>query len=313
MFEQLVFIILGLSGLFIGADFLIRGAKNIAEHFGIPHIIIGLAFISIGTSIPELAVSVSGGLNRLSGIETSGIVFGNALGSVLTLITLLVGILAFLVHLRLDKETVRRQGLFLIAAVLMVFALAFDGELTRLDGIILVFWYFVYYISLWSSHIEYKKGRRVTMHTLKDITYVVVGIMLVLFTSNIVVESGIHLAEVLGVSQSLIGILLVGVGTGLPELSVVLTGFRRNAVGISMGDLIGSNICDLLFSLGIGTTIAGFTIDPVNVWFDLPVLFFFCLTVLYFLYSGRGIARWEGGTLIVMFLIYSIAKIFVTG
>lgn len=313
MIELIIFLVLGLIGLWVGADFLIKGTKNIAEHFGISPFIIGLAFVSIGTSLPEIAVSVTAGFSRLGGVETSGIVIGNALGSSLSQISLLFGILAFLVPLRLNKKMLMKHGPFLIAAVLLVFGLAADGFLSRIDGIILVCAYLAYYFFLWYSNHVLRPGRKVTMHVVKDIVHALIGLGLILFASKIVVTNGIGLADIWGVKQSLVGILLIGIGTGLPELSIAIAGFKRKAMGISMGTLIGSNLCDLLFSLGAGAIVAGFVIDKVNLWFDLPVLLIFSFIVLYFLYTGRRVSKREGTLLIGLFVLYALLKIFVTG
>lgn len=311
--EQIIFLIVGLIGLWVGADFLIRGAKNIAKHFNISEFIIGLALVSIGTSIPEISVSVAGALDRLAGTETSGIVIGNTIGSALSQISLLMGILAFFVPLRLNRKDIFKQGSFLIASVLLIFVLAVDGHFSRLDGLILVLAYLGYYIYLWRDVPIHKPGRRSIVHLIKDIIYIAVGLTLVLLASDVVVDNGISLANHFGVRQSLVGILLIGIGTGLPELSVAVAGFRRKAIKISMGNLIGSNICDLLFSLGAGTVISGFLVESVNLYFDLPVLLFFSFTVLALLYTRRRISKLEGSVLLLLFTIYAVLKLLFIG
>ena len=313
MVEELIFLILGLTGLWIGADFLIRGSKNIAEHFGISHFLIGLAFVSIGTSIPEIAVSIAGALDRLAGLETSGIVIGNKIGSALSQITLLFGILAFVTPLKIKKEIIFKQGGFLIASVILVFALALDGFLSTTDGLIALIAYLCYYIYLWSNHTTYKKGRPITLHLVQNFLYTIMGLGLVILTSNIVVKNGVSFAQSIGASQSLIGILLIGLGTGLPELSVALSSFKHKAMGISMGNLIGSNICDLLFALGAGTVISGFLVDPVFLWFDLPTLLIFSIITLSLLYKKGKLSRLNGAILISLFTIYALLKIFLIG
>lgn len=313
MIELLVFLILGLVGLWIGADIFVQGTKNIAKHFGISHFFIGLAFVSIGTSIPEIAVSVVGGLDRLAGLEASGIVVGNIIGSALIQISLLFGILSFIIPLKLEHDVTIKQGAALLGSVVLVFLLASDGFLSRLDGVIVIAAYIVYYVFSWISHSEHRPGPKPSMNLIQDIVYILAGLALVWFCSDVVVGNGVELASALDIHQSLIGILLVGLGTGLPELSVALTSLRREAVGISLGNLIGSNICDLLFSLGSGTVISGFLVEPVNLWFDFPVLFGFSLFVLFFFYTGRRISKREGLLLIALFLLYAGMKIFVTG
>jgi len=313
MLEQITFLALSLIGLWVGANFLVKGAKDMAQHFGIPHFLIGLTLISIGTSIPEIGVSVAGAFDRLAGIETSGIVIGNKIGSALGQITFIMGCLAFLVPLRMKKEFIYKHGSFLIASILLVFGLAADGYLSQVDGVIALIAYLIYYIFVWVDMPARQKGRPPTMHLIQDIAQVLIGIIIVLLTSDLVVSSSVALADLLNVSQSLVGILIVGLGTGLPELSVAIASFKRKAMGLSMGDLIGSNICDLLLSLGAGTAISGFIVDPINLKFDLPFLFVITVIVLYFLYSGRRISKREGSVLIGIYLLYVIVKIFITG
>ena len=131
--------------------------------------------------------------------------------------------------------------------------------------------------------------------------------------ADIVIKNGINIASSLGVSESLIGILLIGLGTGLPELSVLIASVRRKAIGISLGDLIGSTICDILLALGVGVVISGFLVDKINILFDFPALLVFCGLALFFFYKKRSIGKKEGVILMVLFLLYALIKIFVTG
>jgi len=313
MYEPLIFFTVGLLGLWVGSDFLIRGVKSIAERFGLPHFFIGLAIVSVGTSIPEIAVSVAGGLDRLAGLETSGIVVGNAIGSSLSQISLLFGILAFLVPLQLKRGIAFKYGGFLIASVLLVFGLAYDGYLSKWDGWIAIGAYTLFYLFLISTINHSKRTLHPKTHIVQDIVYVILGLALVLYTSDIVVTNGVLLADLWGVSQSLVGVLLISIGTGLPELSVAIASFRQKAMGISMGDLIGSNICDLLLSLGAGTVISGFVVDPILLWFDIPVLLMLSFLIVTFWYTGRKISRFEGVFLLIIYGIYAYTRIFVTG
>jgi len=313
MYQEIVFLAFGLIGLALGADFLIKGAKDIAEHFGISQLFIGLTLVSIGTSIPEIGVSIMGALDRLNGIETSGIVVGNAIGSSLSQITLILGMLAFLVPLSIKRKDLRKHGAFLIASVILVFGLASDGYLSRGDGFVGIMAYAGYYLYLWYSNHVYRPGPHISFNLVKNSVLGVFGLILVWFTSDVVVDSAISISETLGVSQSLIGILLIGLGTGLPELSVAIISFKRNVMDISMGALIGSNICDLLLSLGIGTMISGFVVESVNLWFDLPVLFIFSLVAMTFFYTSRKLSRKEGLILMGLFVVYALVKVFVTG
>ncbi len=315
MYETIILLILGLVGLCVGADFFVKGAKNIALHLGISQLLLGLAFISIGTSIPEIAVSITGGLDRLAGLETSGIVVGNKIGSALSQIGLLFGLLVTLVQVKFKhkKRLFIKQGFFLVGSVVLVYLLSLDGFLSQLDGLICILSYLGYYVFLWKTYPKSKPKRHESRPLFKNIIVTFSGLALVLTTSDVVVKNGVALAESLGVHQSLIGILLIGIGTGLPELSVVIAAIRRRAIALSMGDLIGSNICDILLSLGSGTVISGFLVDKVNLWFDFPVLLGLSVLMFYFFYSQKGVSRKEGIMLLTIFFIYATVKVFVTG
>jgi len=314
MLVEIIFLCIGLIGLWVGADFLVKGAKNIASSLGLSQLFIGLAFVSIGTSIPEIAVSVAGAFDRLGGLETSGIVVGNKLGSALVQVSFFMGVLAFLVPLYLSRKDTIRHGSFLIASILLFFALSVDGTLNVLDGVILLVAYVVYYVFLIISNINHREHKKKDGKELwKNIIYAIFGIVLVIVTSDIVVGNGIAVAEGFGVSQSLIGVLLIGFGTGLPEFSVAIASWKNKAMAVSMGDLIGSNICDILLALGAGTVISGFVVDPVLLGFDFPVLLVFSFLVLLFLYTKQRITKWEGGVLVGLFLLYAAMKIFMVG
>jgi cation:H+ antiporter len=310
MITDVIFLAVGLLGLWVGADLMIKGVKNIGQSLGISDLFMGLAFVSIGTSIPEIAVSVAGAFDRLGGLETSGVVVGNALGSSIVQISLFIGVLAFLVPLVMDRRETLQHGSFLIASIYLVFGLSLDGMLTAFDGAILVGAYVAYYILLLvSQKIKVRRAKVDRKEFIKDVVYAVFGLAVVLVTADIVVDGAVSLATGLGVKQSLIGLLVVGFGTGLPEFSVAIASARNRVMAISMGDLIGSNICDLLLSLGLGTIIAGFVVDPALLALEIPILVITAFLLLGFLYTRGRISKREGAVLVGMFLLYAIMKL----
>jgi cation:H+ antiporter len=307
---ELIVVIIGLAGLWLGSDFLVRGTKTIARSFGFSQLFVGLTIVSIGTSIPEIAVSITSGLDRLAGIEASGIAVGNAIGSALSQTTLLIGILAFLVPLVISKRETLRQGAFFIGAALLLFFLGLDGELSRWDGVWLLGFYGIYMIILLSTQVIRSKAPEfIWKEFIVSCSYVLFGTGIILLSSDIVVDFSIQLATMWNVKQSLVGVLLVGIGTGLPELSVAISSARQKAMAIGMGDLVGSNICDLLLSIGAGTVIAGFVVDPILVLFDLPMLIVGSSLTMFFLYTRRQISWVEGATLIAVFTVYVVMKL----
>ena len=215
--------------------------------------------------------------------------------------------------MRLKKEQLLKQGTFLIVSILIVVAFSSDFVLTRIEGVIMIAAYFAYVIYIWIGQPTRNPDPTKKGHIFKNVLLALMGLTLVLITSNLVVKNGVGLAESLGVSQSLIGIFLIGIGTGLPELSVALVSFKHKAMKMGVGNLIGSNICDLLFSLGVGVVISGFVVEKVNVFLDLPVLLFFSLVVLGMFYWRKKIGKMEGLVLISLFLVYAFVKFFITG
>lgn len=137
----------------------------------------------------------------------------------------------------------------------------------------------------------------------------IVGLVVVFLTSRLVVHNAIFITINQGLSQSFVGIIIIGLGTSLPELAVTLNAARKKARGLSVGNLIGSNIFDLLIPVGVGSTISEVTVDKALVYFDLPVLFFLSLLVLFFFYKKKGIQRHEAFILVTIFVIYGFIKI----
>ena len=309
MLLELMALTTGLLGLWFGSDLLIRSGKNVARHFGISYFFFGLAFVSIGTSIPEIAVSVAGALERLIGIETSGLVIGNKVGSALSQIAFIMGFLALFAKLKITKKRLYRQGILLLASIVLFFILAYDGMISRWDAIIFLLAYALYYILLFKTEKIKTSGKPPEIAVSKDIIYIIAGLGFILISSNVVVKNGIALAEIWGVAQSLVGLLLISLGTGLPELAIAVMAIRQRAASISLGDLIGSNICDLLLATGLGAVISGFIVGNLILVFDLPILFLFALIFLYFLLRKK-LGRREGIVLITLYVLYVIVRIF---
>ena len=318
---QLTLLILGLIGLGLGANLVIKGAQNIARHFRISEFLIGLTAISIGTSLPEISVSVMGAINRLGGIETSGIVIGDKMGSLMSQITLILGIAGLSGLLVMKRRQLWREGAVLIGSLFLVYFMMFDLYLSRIEGIILILFYIIYFVYLWKS--ERKKEKIIDIEEKQlniikpkleifwDMVLLSAGIGLVVYASNTVVTAGSSIALLWGVPQSIVGILLVGaIGSSLPELVVSIQALRKRSASLSVGNLLGSNICDTLFSLGIGSTISGFMIEPGFLKLEIPLIILMTSLALLFFYTKKKMARWEAAILILFFISYVALKIF---
>ncbi len=329
----ILFIILGFIALYFGSKLIIISLENIANHFGISHLMVGLTILAIGTSLPEIAVSVSGGLDKLTGINPNidGIVVGNKIGSFFTQITLILGILGLSQNIFVSKWELRREGVMLFVSLFIFLLCALDGVLCRIDALILMISYIGYLILIiWSEkkiqraepEIKYSEKERLhkedfkTIKTVvkpysirKDIVFFMVGLLILLIGAEITVLSAHAIAIQLDVPASVVGIFIVGIGTSLPELCADLTALRRESEGIAIGDILGSNICDILLATGSGAIIAEFNVDPVLIYFDIPMLFVAISLAFYFLWTEKTLKRWEAVLLIGFYGFYALIKL----
>jgi cation:H+ antiporter len=332
---SILYLLLGFVGLYFGAKFVIIGLENIADRLQISYLMVGLTILAIGTSLPEIAVSVMGGIDKILGIDPDidGIVIGNKVGSFLTQITLIIGILALSQPIFVSKWELRREGPMLFISVLIFLFFSLDGVLTRFEAIIMIVIYFIYLTIVIMSerhlqklkpdlrNIEKKRldpksfepteSLRKTSSVIKDIGYLLVGLFILLFSAEFTLLSAHDLAKIFRIPENVIGIILVGLGTSLPELVADLTAIRRESYGIAVGDILGSNICDILLATGSGAIIINFNVPLIILIFDIPVLLLILSIVFYLLWSEKTLKRWEGALLIGLYSVYTILKLFI--
>ena len=330
---SLLLLILGFIGLYFGAKFVIIGLENIADRFHISHIMVGLIILSIGTSLPEIAVSIMGAFDKILGIDPNidGIVIGNKIGSFLTQITLIMGILAVSQPIFVSKWELRREGPMLLISILIFLFCSLDGIITQFEALLMIIIYIIYLLFvIWSerrlkkvkqdrSYIEKERLDTVsfepiesphkTSSTFKDISIFLVGLLILLFAAEITLLSSHDLSREFHIPENVVGILIVGFGTSLPELAADLTAIRRGSLGIAVGDILGSNICDILLATGSGAVMISFNVPRIILFFDIPVLFLALFIALYFLWSEKTLKRWEGILLISFYGVYTILKL----
>ena len=317
MIQPLIFLILGLLGLFLGSQLAIRGFENIAHHFGLSQLFIGLTAVAIGTSLPEIGVSVMGAVDILAGLEASavsGVVVGNKIGSFLNQLTIIMGIVGFTGLMCISKRELKREGTMLVLSIVIFFLVALDLKITPLEGVVVTLTYLLYLVYLVKQEATFKSTPKVEeekpkIHPVKDLLMILVGMGALLVAAEFVVESSVQLAELWSVPTSVAGLLIVGLGTSLPELSLDITALRRGATGIAVGDMIGSNICDILFSLGAGAMISGFTVEPVLLWFDTPFMFLVAFLVVGLFLRNMRLERKEALVLILVYVSYVLLKL----
>jgi len=309
--QEIFLIIIGLIGLWLGAGLVIKGAVNIAKYYKLSQVFVGLAILSIGTDLPEIVIAINAAIHSAIGnTDTSGIIIGNAIGSSFSQISIVLGSAGLLGYLTLNKRHLYVDGIMLLGSVLLVILLGIDGKITRVDGIVLIVVYLIYYFRLFhQERIAKKIKKKVSKYIRKDILFLIIGIAIVIFTSELVVDNSISFAENFGIRQSFVGIIIIGLGTSLPELALALNSVRKKASGLSVGNLIGSNIFDMLIPVGMGASISELKIERSLVLFDLPFLLLLSFIVLFFFYRKKGLQKTEAIILMGLFILYATLKI----
>ena len=327
------FIFIGFVALYFGAKFIIISLENIARRLNLSHLLVGLTILAIGTSLPEIAVSVMGGVDKLYGIDPNvdSIVIGNKIGSFLIQITLILGILGLSQSIFVSKWVLRREGVMLFLSVFIFLLCAIDGIISRIDAIIMIVAYFLYLLLIIKSEKKIARAelktktsekKRLDPHSFetvdshsetssmkKDVVIFIIGLIILLIGAHVTILSAHMLAIELNIPANVIGILVVGFGTSLPELMADLTALRRRSDGIAVGDILGSNICDILLATGAGAIIAEFRVDPIFIMFDIPMLFLAISLAFYFLWTEKTLKKWEAAFLISFFGFYVILKL----
>lgn len=246
---QIILLIIGFAALMKGADWFVDGAAGIAAKLGIPQLIIGLTIVAMGTSAPEAAVSVSAALKG-----NTGICIGNVLGSNIMNILLILGITSTIVTLRVADSTVKYEKPFMIMISVVLLVVGYIGNVVSfMDGIVL--WglflvYLAYLFVMTKKRQGEEEFEEITMKTWQMIAVLVIGLVLIIVGSDLTVDSATHIAKVLGVSERIIGLTIVAFGTSLPELVTSVTAARKGSADIAIGNIVGSNIFNILFVTG---------------------------------------------------------------
>ncbi|MBE9046691.1 calcium/sodium antiporter [Pleurocapsales cyanobacterium LEGE 10410] len=305
-------LVAGLVLLVVGAEFLVKGASRIAAILQIPPLIIGLTIVAYGTSAPELSVSI------MSSFTGQGdIAVGNVVGSNICNILLVLGLSSLVAPLIVTKQIIRSDVPIMIGVSLLLLMFSWDGELSRVDSIILSVGGILYTLSLIYQSSkqgteqdefaqEYSFSDEVTPSLwFKNIVFVIGGSALLIFGSRWLVNSAITIAQYFQVSELLIGLTIIALGTSLPELATSVIASVRGERDIAVGNVLGSNIFNILAVLGIAGTISpnGINVSQAIIQFDAPVAIAVAFACLPIFYSGKKIDRWEG----LLFLFYYLA------
>lgn len=315
MVTYLLFVV-GFAILIKGADLLVDGSASIAKKLKIPAIVIGLTIVAFGTSMPELVVNIFA-----SAQGNTGLAIGNILGSNIANILLILGISAIIFPLAVKKHTTWKEIPLSLLAALVVGILANDilidktgtSALTRVDGLILISFFIIfvaYIVGIAKEGFFEQKTEIKEIGTGRSFFYVLLGLAGLTLGGKWIVDGAVQIATVFGISQSLIGLTIVAVGTSLPELATsAVAAYKKNA-DIAVGNVVGSNIFNLFWVLGISSIIRPLPFQPVmNIDIGMVVLASLALFAFMFIGKERFIERWQGVFFIITYFAYIIFSI----
>ncbi len=318
--KQLAILIIGFALLVKGADLFVDGASGIAKKFGISELIIGLTIVAMGTSAPEAAVSIAAAAKGSAGIS-----IGNVIGSNIMNIFIILGVVAAIVPLKIERSTVRYEMPFTILVTAVFVLMGRDGLITRLDGAIL--WAgLLLYIAYLLRQAKQKPAEAPTQAETgaasaataepaaevpaeapsiwKLIALTIAGLAVILVSSDYAVDAAVALAKIFNISDRVIGLTIVALGTSLPELVTSVTAALRGNADLAVGNVVGSCIFNLLFVLGTSALILPILCAP-NFLSDAYVAVGATVLLLIFGYTQMKIARWEGALLVACYAAYA--------
>ena len=299
MIFDILFIVLGVALVLYGADKLTEGASALARKMNVPEIIIGLTIVAAGTSAPELFVSLVSALN-----DTPDMAVGNVVGSNTMNCMLIVGCAAMVAPMIISPSTVKKDIPFSVLASVLLILVAFDRFVSRLDGIILLIGFAVF---MTYTLMQVKKGSSETVKesspVWKNILYLVFGLAGLVIGSNLFVDSASDVALTLGISEGVVGLTIVAGGTSLPELATSVVAARKGQSAIAIGNVIGSNVFNILLILGLTSTISPMEIEGITT-IDMAVMLLSVILVWLFSRTRYTVERWEGAVLVLGYLAY---------
>lgn len=317
MFVTIVFLAIGLVLLVVGADSLVKGASAIASRFGISPVIIGLTVVAFGTSTPEMAVSVSAAITG-----NTDVAFGNVVGSNIGNILLILGLSAVAGALVVSQRLIKLDVPILLVVCVVVLVMALDGSIGRIDGALLFAGIIVYtgwlvraarrertdITAEYTASVENLERGVIERSLAVQILLVVAGLGLLILGGQLLVNSATEIAESIGVSDLVIGLTVVAIGTSLPELATSVLASLRGERDIAVGNVVGSNLFNLMAVLGLSGVVADKGIDVAGgaLTLDIPVMIASTLVLLPIFLNGFEIRRWEGFVLMAFYAVYVV-------
>lgn len=296
-------LIVGFILLIKGADYFVIGSSAIARLLKVPSVIIGLTIVAMGTSAPEAAVSITAGLSGSNELALS-----NVIGSNIFNLILIVGVCAIIKPFIVDSSIMKRDFPLAIIASVILFIFLQDGKLSRLEGIILLTLMAIYLLFTVMSALRNPVEDGMENHTLpmhSCLFYIVIGLIGIIFGGDLVVDSACSIAAAFGLSETLIGLTIVAIGTSLPELVTSVTASRKGESGLALGNVVGSNLFNILFILGLSSTIHPIAADPLAL-IDIPLLIISTAIVFVYCKIQKNMGRFMGTLCVAAYILYSV-------
>ena len=307
-------LVLGLVLLVGGAEALVRSASKLAATVGISPLVIGLTMVAFGTSAPELAVSLQASLS-----QQVDIALGNVVGSNICNVLLILGLSAMIAPLVVAQQLIRLDVPIMIGVSALMMLFGWDGHIGRSDGMILVlggvaYTLFLLYQSrqekapaVQAEYAQFEQRSHSAKETMLHLGLLIGGLGMLVAGSQMLIYSAVTIATLWGVSQLIIGLTVVAVGTSLPELATSITASLRGESDIAVGNVVGSNIFNILIVLGLSSAVSpsGTTVSSAAIAFDIPVMIAVAVLCLPICITGNKVSRREGGLLLTYYLLYA--------
>lgn len=307
-----VFVVIGLVGLIIGGELLVRGAVSAAKSFGISPMVIGLTIVGFGTSSPELVTSVQAAVSG-----SSGIAIGNVVGSNIGNVLLILGIAALLVPITVDPAAFKRDGTMMFVATGLCLGTVLIGDIGRMMGVFFLLVLVGYLtftlmqemrtpitpaVAVYEAKVESVTGADYGLG--KSLGMTIAGLVITIFGARYLVSGAVTLAQSMGVSETVIGLTIVAIGTSMPELVTSLIAVRKGQGDLALGNVLGSNIFNILGVMGITAIIPPMKVPAVIVVLDVWIMCAAAILLIVFARTGWRIGRREGGAMLTCYLGY---------
>ncbi|NBC18765.1 MAG: calcium/sodium antiporter [Bacteroidetes bacterium] len=316
MVAQLLIFSAGLVVLYLGAEWLVRGAASLALRYGIRRIVVGITVVALGTSMPEFVINFFAAL-----AHEDSLALGNIVGSNISNIALILGTSALVLPMAVRPSTLRKEYPIMMGVMILFYLVALDGVISKLDGLVLVFCLVLFMVYL---VIDGKRHARkvdagdeepvevdaATSPVWKKVLFLIGGIAFLAVGARLMVYSAVNIAESMGIEPVVVGLTIVAIGTSLPELAASLVSAVKQEADMSIGNVLGSNLLNVLFVVGLVALIRPLQVDADSLSIHFPVMLGFSALLLPVAWTSYQISRVEGGMLVTVFLGYIVYLIF---